>query len=287
MPTWREDARLRAAIERLLPPWKAAGAQRLWAVWEERAQARLVESMRLLAAEVAQAARDSEELGTGPTGVRQLVRREEREAGQAARRQAMAALLARVRERQTAGDARLRTLHGVEGSGASALDEQQLPERFRIQQPVHEPQAGLAGAASGAAMGAAVDLMTGGLTLGAASALGALIGGGAALVGAAWKNRDAPAYGLSTVALSDEMLQALLAAVMLRYLDVAHRARVPAEPDLWRTKVEAAVGAEPETLQALWPRLRVEGSEADATASLAALLERQGRRVLGELGGAL
>jgi len=287
LPTWREDARLRAAIERLLPPWKAAGAQRLWTAWEERAHARLVESMRLLAAEVAQAARDSEELGTRPTGVRQLVVREEREAGQAARRQAMASLLARVRERQSGGDTRLRELHGVEGGGSSALEDHALPERFRIEQSVHEPQAGLAGAASGAAMGAAVDLMTGGLTLGAASALGALVGGGAALVGAAWKNRGAQAPGVSTVALSDEMLQALLAAVLLRYLEVAHRGRVPPEPDLWRPRVEAAVGAEQDALQALWPRLRVEGSEADATPALAALLERASLRVLGELGGAL
>lgn len=287
LPTWREDARLRAAIERLLPPWKAAGAQRLWVVWEERAHARLVESMRLLAAEVAQAARDSEELGTRPTGVRQLVVREEREAGQAARRQAMAALLARVRERQAGGDARLRELHGVDAAGASSPEPHELPERFRIEQPVHEPQAGLAGAASGAAMGAAVDLMTGGLTLGAASALGALVGGGAALVAAAWKNRGAQAPGQSTVALSDEMLQALARAVLLRYLDVAHRGRAAAEPDLWRTKVDAAVGAEQQALQALWPRLRVEGSEADATAALAGLLERLGLRVLGELGGAV
>ncbi|WBY01897.1 DUF3482 domain-containing protein [Ramlibacter tataouinensis] len=285
LPTWREDSRLRAAIERLLPPYKAAGAQRLWSVWEERAHARHVESMRLLAAEVAQAARDSAELNTRPTGMRQLVVREEREAGQAARRQAMAALLGRVRERQAGGDARLRALHGVEGGGGSPLEAHDLPERFRIEQSVHEPQAGLAGAASGAAMGAAVDLMTGGLTLGAASALGALVGGGAALVAAAWKNRGSQTPGGSSVALSDEMLQALVAAVLLRYLDAAHRGRALAEPDLWRTRAEAAVTGELAALQALWPRLRTEAAEGDAVASLANLLERLSLRVLGELGG--
>lgn len=287
LPTWREDARLRAAIARLLPDYKAAGVQRLWAVWEDRAHARHVESMRLLAAEVAQAARDSEELGTRPTGMRQLVVREEREAGQAARRQAMAALLGRVRERQGGGDARLRELHGKDGEGAAPMESHGLPERFRVEQPVHEPQAGLAGAASGAAMGAAVDLMTGGLTLGAASALGALVGGGAALVAAAWKNRGAQAPGVPSVALSDEMLQALAVAVLLRYLEVAHRGRARPEPDLWRARAEAAMARDEETLQALWPRLRSEGADGDATAALAALLERVSLRVLGELGGAV
>ena len=46
-----------------------------------------------------------------------------------------------------------------------------------------------AGAATGAAMGAGIDMITGGLTLGAATALGAMIGGGAAYAAALWKNR--------------------------------------------------------------------------------------------------
>ena len=109
------------------------------------------------------------------------------------------------------------------------------------------PQAGVAGAATGAAMGASVDLLVGGLTLGAATALGALVGGGAAFIGAAWKNR-ATAGGATLVQLSDEMMQAMAEAALLRYLAVAHYGRGPigAEGELrpfWKSDVVVAVEA--------------------------------------------
>jgi hypothetical protein len=223
LATWHGDARLRAAMARLLPPYLAPGVERLVSAWQRHADHRLEQAARLLADELVDAARESQPLALLPLGVRQLVVRGEREAGQEARREAMAALLARLRERQQAVDARLLALHAAVRRGGGLVGDA-WPDRFRVHQAVHEPQAGLAGAASGAAMGATVDLLTGGLTLGAASALGALVGGGAALAAAAWKNRAAEA-GSSLVMVDEAQWLALVELALVRYLAAAHAGR--------------------------------------------------------------
>jgi hypothetical protein len=284
LPTWREDERLFAALRRLLPAWQAPGLERLREAWRAQAGKRLEAAMRLLAEELVLAARDAEELSAAPVGVRQLVVRGERESALQARRAAEAALIARAQLRRADTDTRLLALHALDGVLPDA-QAHVLPERFRVAQQLHEPQAGLAGAAGGAAMGAAVDLMTGGLTLGAASALGALIGGGAALVGAAWKNRSAES-GVSLVALGDEMLQALVQGALLRYLLAAHEGRAGAQaPQAWTSHVEDAVGRERDALHALWQRARSESGGADVTAALAQRLEAMALGLLERLNG--
>jgi hypothetical protein len=286
LPTWRQDARLRAALARLLPPYHAPGMERLCAQWEHRERARLRDAMQLLAAELVQAATDTHELAAAPVGVRQLVVRGERAASHEARQQAIDALLARTRERQAATDARLLSLHRLEGVVPAWDLSHALAERFQVRQAVHEPQAGLAGAASGAAMGAAVDLMTGGLTLGAASALGALVGGGAALVAAAWKNRSTEA-GVTSVAIGDEMLAGLLQGALLRYLGAVHegRAAEPVARERWAEVVATAVEARSDALAAAWVRARTEGA-APACEQLVPLLEGLALHVLADLHGA-
>ena len=108
--------------------------------------------------------------------------------------QAIDAMVARLDRSAAEMFARLRKLHGVEDTAASGL-QLKLEEKFVVQQTIDTPQAGMAGAATGAAMGASVDLLVGGLTLGAATALGALVGGSAAFIAAAWKNRASPSGG--------------------------------------------------------------------------------------------
>lgn len=282
----RDDARLLAAVRRLAPPYKAPGLERLTAAWHATAQRRWQESMHVLAQELVQAARDTEDLAAAPIGVRQLVVRGEREATQEQRRQAHAALLARARERQADGDARLLALHGMEGTPVEAVQREAIPERFRLEQAIHEPQAGLAGAAGGAAMGATIDLMTGGLTLGAASALGALIGGGAALAGAAWKNRGT-VPGVGTVAMGEDMLLGLAELAVLRYLAVVHQGRTPATaPQGWAPAVAETLEGEREALGTIWSRAR-NGAGEDTAAALVALLHRAVASVLERLDGPL
>jgi hypothetical protein len=283
LPTWREDARLRSAIARQLAPYKAPGMERLATVWQERAMLRLEDAMRLLADELLLAAREAHQLAGQPVGVRQLVVREERQAQLDARRDAAGAIVARLRERQAAGDARLLSLHGLDGVLPASGWQPALPERFHVQQAVHEPQAGLAGAASGAAMGAAVDLMTGGLTLGAAAAIGALVGGGAGLVGAVLKNRRSEP-GVTSVALGDEMMRALVQSALVRYLAAAHERRAAPDLQRWAAMAEAALDDEAAALRELWTDARAQGDGAVQT-RLADLLQRMAVQLLEQLHG--
>lgn len=286
LPTWHEDVQLRETIGPLLPRHMAPGWGRLASLWADHAQARLARASQALAEELLACARDTQPLEVQPLGVRQLVVRGERDASEAARQAAIAALVARVRERQQATDRHLLALHGVDAG--QAVVAHALPGDVRVHHAVDEAQSGLAGAASGAAMGAAVDLMTGGLTLGAASALGALVGGGAALVAAAWKNR-AGQPGASLVMLDDRVLLGLVELALLRYLRVAHAGRAVTTDAGWQDAVHGAVEAQRDTLRSILAQARSSKDEegtaartrlADALAQLArqALERLHGRR---------
>src|SRR5438132_13231048 len=137
----------------------------------------------------------------------------------------------------------------------------------------------MAGAATGAAMGASVDLLAGGLTLGAAAALGALVGGGAAYIAAAWRNRASPS-GTTIVQLSDAMLEALAQAALLRYVAIVHWARGDAEVDArWKAEVALRVQAERPILAGYWSAARTQPADR-LVQPLAQELERMARAVL-------
>ncbi|RYY85508.1 MAG: DUF3482 domain-containing protein, partial [Comamonadaceae bacterium] len=141
-----------------------------------------------------------------------------------------------------------------------------------------------AGAGSGAAMGAGIDLLVGGITLGAAAALGAVIGGGAAYVAAAWRNR-ATASGRGQLQLSDDMLLSLTEAALLAYLAVAQRGLAPgmALPATWRSEVVAAVTLRRDALAALWLKARNALDEDDMVVQLAQELAALARGLLERL----
>jgi hypothetical protein len=145
---------------------------------------------------------------------------------------------------------------------------------------IDSPQAGMAGAATGAALGAGIDLLAGGLTLGAAAALGAVIGGGAGYAAAAWKNRGAPRE--PQLQVSDELLQTLAEGLLLAYLAVAHR-RLQGSGELpaaWRSEVVAAVATRRAELAALWQQARTAMDPEACVAPLAGELEGLARGLL-------
>jgi hypothetical protein len=263
---------------------KRAGFERLAATWKDRLAVRFGEAMRLLAAELVRAARDTEEVGSAPVGLRQLVNAAERDAAQRAREGARAALLQRMRAGEADVFARLVQLHRT-GSPVAAVATARMEDGFSEQHTVDTPQAGMAGAATGAAMGAGIDLLTGGLTLGAAAALGAMIGGGAAYVAAAWKNRAAPG-GQPHVQLGDELLQNFTESLLLAYLVVAHREIQEGEaaaPPTWRSEVIAAVESRRAELAQLWQSARTAADGAEAVPPLAGELEGVARGLLARL----
>jgi hypothetical protein len=279
---WVQERVLLEAIGRCLAPAKLPGFERIAAAWDERNQARFHRSMSAVAEHLQYVARQVQEVRSGALSVKSLVSAGERQAQAQARQEAMDAVVRRLEASAAQMFSTLRAIHGIEDAAAGAL-QQRLEEKFVVQQAVDTPQAGIAGAATGAAMGASIDLLVGGLTLGAATALGALVGGSAGFVAAAWKNR-ATASGSTVVQLSDEMMQAMVEAALLRYLAVVHYGRGPAGAanellPFWKNDVVAAVAARKGWLTQFWTAARAQPDEVE-TAALARELEAMARRVL-------
>ncbi|WP_299793563.1 DUF3482 domain-containing protein [Ramlibacter sp.] len=280
---WLCDPQLLDAAAARIATNKRAGFERLAATWKERNTTRFGEAMRLLANELVRAARDHEEAGSEPVGLRHLVNAADRDAVQRAREAARAALLQRLREGETRVFADLVQLHRT-GTPVAPIAAGRMDFGFAEQHAIDAPQAGAAGAATGAAMGAGIDLLTGGLTLGAAAALGAVIGGGAAYVAATWKNRGS-ASGQPQVQLGDELLQTFTENLLLAYLAVAHRGlhETPdAAPAGWRSEVVAAVEARRVELGSLWQQARQAAEAATVVGPLSAELDGIARALLAQ-----
>ena len=282
--SWVQDPVLLEALARCMPSHKKTAFARLTEAWLKRNQDLFAESMQVIATQLLDAAREVEEARSALPYVKRLISTTDRQADALARKDAMATVVGRLQRSQRQSHARLLRLHGIDDAKGMLL-EQPLKEKFDVQAPINAKEAGLAGAATGAASGASIDLVTGGLTLGAAAALGALIGGGAAYAGAAWKNRATPA-GTTLVQLSDEMLQTMLAAALLRYLAIANfeRSAKAAESGetavLWESRVVAVVEAKKDSLARFWVEARTQPGQAQTAVALGDALQKAMRVVL-------
>ena len=286
---WPLEPHLFDALAATMPATKAQGFERLAKEWTLRNRKRFHESMRILAGALAQAARATAEVGDAPVSLRTLLSKERRDARETAKSEAMAAVVARLKAIDADALLALLALHRLQAVEAEKVERaaQDLVVRVDTRAAVDAPQAGIAGAASGAAMGASVDLVTGGLTLGVAAMLGALVGGSAAFLSAAWNNRKSPSGG-TTIQLSDEMLQALVEAALLRYLAVIHLGRERdgagdgARPE-WSSEVVASVEMQRARLAGIWKSIRTDDAVPDASAPLPTALAAIMVRVLRNL----
>lgn len=279
-PCWVRDRVFLSAIAGALPAARQSGFEHIQRAWDARNDDRLHRSMVAVADHLLFAAKQVEEAHAGALSVKSLLPAE-RDAQASVRQHAMGRIVERLDASSASMAAQLRNVYGVDEAAAGAL-EHRLEERFLVQQPVDAPQAGMAGAASGAAMGASVDLLTGGLTLGTAAALGALVGGGAAYIAAAWKNRASPS-GATIVQLSDDMLVALLEASLLRYVATVHWARGFTEPDArWKSEVTARVEPARPLLSGYWSAARSQPADR-LVQPLAQELDRLARAVLNHM----
>ena len=287
---WVQERHLFDAIGRCLPPYKAAGFARLSGAWDERNQQQLRESMSAIALHLLEAARQTEDVGKAPRTLVSMVRPGEREAHERRTREAMAMVVDRLQRSDAQATSSLLVLHGIDAGSAGVLNHR-LEEKFVVQQAISATQAGMAGAATGAAMGVSLDLLTAGLTLGLAAVAGAVVGGGAAWVAAVWKNQATPA-GTSVVQLSDQMLQAMTEAGMLRYLAVIHFGRGDdpggggdgneIRPE-WRSEVVAAVERRSTDLKDQWAAARARQQVLEPSAALVGILEAIALSVLRQL----
>lgn len=284
---WVQDPILLEALARSLPSHKKQSFARLADAWLQRNQTRFAESMQLIATQLFNAAREVEEVRSALPYVKRLISPTDRQADTQARKTAMVAVAERLQRAMRHTHVQLLRLHGIDDA-QGALLEQPLKEKFDFQAPINAKEAGFAGAATGAASGASIDLVTGGMTLGVAAALGALIGGGAAFAGAAWKNR-ATSAGTTLVQLSDDMLQAMTAAALLRYLALAHLERSASGGESqetragWENKVVAAVEATKDSLIRFWAEARLPQGKPPALDDLSAMLQKTMHSVLERL----
>ncbi|MES2633633.1 MAG: DUF2868 domain-containing protein [Pseudomonadota bacterium] len=275
---WSREQRLFDTIAALLPKPSAAACTRLAKAWDQRNRARFGRSMDILAEHLLLAAKQSEDV---PESGFPALRAADRHAREDARAQAMKGIVARLDESARSMLTRLRQVHGIKEESEAALqhrlEREQLVQR-RMGQGNNMPVAETAGgAAVGAGVGFALDLLAGGLMLGAATAAGAAIGG---WVGAAWTKRG------TSIALSNEMLQAMVEAALLRYLAVIHHGRLPAgeEPvTAWTSEVVAQVAADNELYTPFWTVARSSGSPAEVQAALGRQLESTALKVLSRI----
>ncbi len=282
---WAQDHRWLDALARCVPRSKAQGFERLRRSWEARNLQRLRTSMEVLADALLAAAREQRAVPDAPLSIK-LLRSKERITRDQAILAAQSDIASRLTQFHAGVLARLLALHALDASAAASL-QHALEESFAVRSTIDAPQAGMAGASAGALAGGSVDLVTGGLTLGVASLLGAVVGGGVAYAGTAWKNR-ALTSGVTQVELGEEMLQPLVEVSLLRYLAVIHYDREPrgagpvVAPPSWKNEVAAATKAQREPLQILWAAARLAEPQVQ-TATLARELETIAHIVLRKL----
>ncbi len=163
---------------------------------------------------------------------------------------------ARYAEQVHALDAALRALHGqpparTQQNPTPQHDATPLPAPRRVDTTalaVGTSAGAAAGAVAGAKAGALIDVGTGGLTLGAGTALGALLGGTTAWVLRSFQKKD----GGDT---NPHLLRHAAEAACTHYLVIAHHQRVPPGDAAelaarWRAEVNGTVAAHGDALAA-------------------------------------
>ena len=274
---WVQEFALFAALARVVPDDKRAALRRLTQAWVARRYAQFDAAMDAIAAPVAHAARARETLPDDPLLARLgrslgLARGSEESASAAAGR----AMAARVDGDLRACTDALIAVHGLAG-GAAAEAFARADAGMRRDAPLDEGKAAMMGGlVTGALSGLTADLATGGLTLGGGMLAGALLG---ALGGAGVARGMNVARERTTVSLSwdDAFLDALVEAVLLRYLAVAHFGRgrgdwqADAPPGRWREVLAGVLDGRRATWTSLWAR-RLDGDDAAFTAVVRAEL---------------
>jgi hypothetical protein len=261
------------ALERPLHTWllqnvaapKRPGMERLVTAWAMHHANRFAAAMALMGTALAESAHDSEKVGGILPGAKE-------------RGVATSALLGRMQVRLDALHGELVRLHSVP---ASSLMHTIGNDSGRMQ-AMGQAGAGAAGALAGALAGAKIDLVTGGLTMGAGMAVGAILGGAGVFAAAR--------YWLlgGTVRLGDEQVLGLAELLVMQYLATIHSGRVGdlrdgRIPANWKSETAAAVASFADDYKRETKRIR--NAQADVPGEIAPLLRRSTWRALAGLYG--
>ena len=265
---WVHERVFYEALGRLLAAEQQPAYARLFAAWEAGNAARYDQALRLLAAQLAAAARDSEPIEAESKsmlksalkvvgiGKNEELQRQEK---------AMARLVDRLNQTTAVMTRELLILHKLDPAEAATINAR-VRDHFLLRAPVDQAQAGLLGAIiSGAATGLSADLMAGGLTLGGGALVGGVVGA-LTFAGAAWGFNAGTDRHQATMQFTDAFMRSLVVAGVLRYLAVAHFGRgrghfVDSEaPAFWQSEVEQAVARHDDALAALWKHARLDNA---------------------------
>lgn len=279
---WVQEGALLDTVTDVLPGDKQGDCRSLAAAWRRRNLDAFAGAMRILASQIALAARDREPIGEEPLGekLRRVVVAGRGGDDASSRRRAMAALASRLDRAIVESTNRLIALHGLEGEAAQQVLER-IRENYTADTPVDANLAAvLGGFVSGALGGLAADLAAGGLTFGGGIVAGGVLGAfGAA--GLAKGYNVVRGAGTASLRWSPGFLHDLVKAALLRYLAVAHFGRGRGRwqdseaPEFWKDVVEAAAESRRGSLE---QALRRHDTEADEV--LSAELTRLARDVL-------
>lgn len=293
--SWIQEQRLFHAVRASIPAEKQPAYQRIVTTWEAGNEKRFDASMAEIARLLSQAAQWKEPVPKSasghsplpnldtlknilPSGLTHILTGSDGKTGKAPpgpEQQAMQNLLRHLQKHDQRSTETLLALHRLDGRAGAQIHEQ-LHEYFTVHQPLDMRQMGLLGAlASGAAGGLGADLASGGLTMGAGAVLGALAGA-VTFAGAAFGLNRIREHTEHEVELSDEFLDSLLHAAMLKYFAVAHFGRgrgafteadsnTPA-PAHWHEALKQQSQPHQTRIREIWQALRAT-PESDESAS--------------------
>jgi hypothetical protein len=283
---WVQERTLLQTVAPLLPPAKEEAMGELIAAWTIRNLGRFQASMRILAEQLAEVARDREELGDRKwhDRVRGAVLNPTGNDSSPEAQRAMGKLAERVDQRIRESTDKLIALHGLSGRAAQEVLKR-MREDYTEQAPAREGIAAvLGGLVSGAAGGLAADVAAGGLTLGGGMIVGGLLGAlGAG--GAARTFNIARGENANSVRWSEAFFAGLVHSALLRYLAIAHFGRGRGEweegehPTSWQAAVEDIVESERGRLRSIWSGAR-EAELGKLHEELEQLLTRSAERLL-------
>ena len=273
---WVHERVFYDAVGKLLEPSQQAGYARLFTTWEAANARRFDHAIRLMAKQLAAAARDSEAVEDVPKSMLKSALKVVgigKNEDQQRQDRAMGNLIARLNQATVESTRELLILHQLDPTDAGKINER-VRENFAVRAPIDKAQAGLLGAViSGAATGLSADVMAGGLTLGGGALLGGLVGA-LTFAGAAWGFNSSTDRNQTAVQFTDAFMRNLVVVGILRYLAVAHFGRgrgnfVENEaPAFWQEEVEQAVARHDSALVTLWNDLRRDKADNEAATAL-------------------
>lgn len=284
---WTEEHRILELAAEVLEGAKKKTAQKLAVAWTERNLAVLDEAVAAMAAWAEAALTDTEPLPQKGLAekFRQILIRSERDKEFDRIQQAM---YARLAEKTSETVNELIRLYGLDGRTASELAKS-TKEEFAVKRNVEESLAAtLGGAVSGLVGGLSADLLSGGMTFGGGAIVGMLLGG--ATTFALARGYNLTQTGQNMVRWTEAHFFNQVKFLTLLYLAVAHYGRGRGiwqdpvnNPAHWQHVVDTKLGDQQEEWSKLWKK---GGLNADK-GELRKPLEKQFRRLLGEVLGTL